>query len=169
MKALVASRTEPIGALVSGPYGQFTCEGSGGTGRFVYLAGGIGGVPFISMLEHASRFASEDRILFLWGAATRDDLFGMEAISTATVKIPGFRFVPVLSSDPLWTGERGRIDAEKLVSIIPVFFGASEEDFEWNSASFWLCGPESFRRDLKKCLKNLKVHPAAIHVETFSR
>ena len=36
LKALVASRTEPIGALVSGPYGRFTCEGSGGTGRFVF-------------------------------------------------------------------------------------------------------------------------------------
>ena len=134
----------------------------------MFLAGGIGGVPFISMLEHASRFASEDRILFLWGAATRDDLFGMETIATATTKIPGFRFVPVLSKDPLWTGERGRIDADKLVRIVPAFFGASEEDFEWNSASFWLCGPKSFRRDLKKGLKKLKVHPAAVHEETFS-
>jgi len=168
LKTLVSSRTEPIQAVIAGPYGRFTCEGLGGTGRFVFLAGGIGGVPFISMLEHASRFASEDRILFLWGAGTRDDLFGMETITTATAKIPGFRFVPVLSRDPLWTGERGRIDGDKLLRIVPAFFGANTDNFEWNSASFWLCGPESFRRDLKKTLKSLKVHHAAVHEERFS-
>jgi ferredoxin-NADP reductase len=150
-----------------GPYGKFSYLETPGTGRFVFLAGGIGAAPFLSMIRHMTEADREARLLFLWGARTRDDLVEKEALLSAGELMPNFRFVPVLSHDPRWTGERGRIDGEKLRRLVPAFFSAAPEDFEWNSASYRVCGPGSFNRDVRRMLRGFGASPKAVHEESF--
>jgi NAD(P)H-flavin reductase len=157
----------PVRARVVGPFGRFSYLAAPGTGRFVFLAGGMGAAPFLSMLRFMADEDREGRVLLLWGARTREDLFAAYELEEAAERLGGFRFVPVLSHDPLWSGERGRVDREKLERFVPAFFGSSQENFEWNSASYWLCGPPSFRKDLIKTLRSLDVRGAAIHEERF--
>lgn len=156
-----------IRARVVGPFGRFSYLSAPGTGRFVFLAGGMGGAPFLSMLRFMADADRDHRVLLLWGARTREDIFAAGELERTTERVHGFRFVPVLSHDPLWTGERGRIDREKLERIVPAFFGSSLPDFEWNSASYWLCGPPPFARDLGGALRSFGVSRAAIHEERF--
>ncbi len=163
----VAAGAPPIRARIAGPFGRFSYLRARGTGRFVFLAGGMGGAPFLSMLRFMALADRELRVFLLWGARTRDDLFAASELEEAAAELRHFRYVPVFSHDPLWTGERGRLDREKLERLVPAYFGSAPADFEWNSASYWLCGPPAFGRDLTKTLRDLGVHRAAIHEERF--
>ncbi len=167
LAAGTAEPSAPVRARVVGPFGRFSYLRAPGTGRFVFLAGGMGAAPFISMIRFMADADRERRVLLLWGARTREDLFALPDLEDAASRIPRFRFLPVLSHDPLWTGERGRLDGEKLERIVSAYFGSEPADFEWNSASYWLCGPPPFRRDLKTELRLRGVHRAAIHEERF--
>jgi len=170
LKGLVAS-VRPgarVEAVLRGPFGRFSYLEAPGTGRFVFLAGGIGGAPLLSMARYLAHSDRGQTSLFLWGARTREDLFALDELAEASRLLPRFRFVPVLSHDPRWTGERGRIDAEKLERMVPAFFGSVPGDFEWNSASYRICGPGSFNRDLRAALMRFGARRAAIHEERFS-
>ena len=162
-----ATGAPPIRARIAGPFGRFTYLRARGTGRFVFLAGGMGGAPFLSMIRFMAEADPDLRVLLLWGARTREDLFAAAELEEAAEQLRRFSFVPVLSHDPLWKGERGRLDREKLERVVPAYFGSAPEDYEWSSASYWLCGPPSFSRDLRQVLRNLGVHRAAIHEERF--
>ncbi len=156
-------------AKLWGPFGRFSYLDARGTGRFVFLAAGIGGAPFLSMIRYMADADRNARALFLWGARTRDDLAETAELSRAAGSVPGFRFVPVLSHDPRWTGERGRIDGEKLDRLVPAFFGSSAAAFEWNSASYRLCGPYPFAREIGRLLRRRGAEKSAIHAESFDR
>lgn len=160
------ARTLPplTSTLLWGPFGRSDYLESSATRRFVFLAGGIGASPFLSAIRFMAHAERNLRILFIWGARTRDDLVGKEALSPAAAS---FGFVPVLSHDPRWTGERGRIDGEKLGRLVPAFFGTSPEAFEWNSASYRLCGPGTFSRDLRRVLRGFGVDKRAIRSQSF--
>lgn len=169
-KELVAS-VRPgarVEAALRGPFGTFSYLEAPGTGRYVFLAGGIGVTPFLSMVRYMAHSDRDRRVLLVWGARTRDDLLGLDCLADATRALSRFRVVPVLSHDPLWTGERGRLDEEKLGRLVPAFFSAAPEDFEWNSASYRLCGPGTFNRDLTAALRRFGVSGAAIHEARFS-
>jgi NAD(P)H-flavin reductase len=168
LAAETAGPPTPVRARVVGPFGRFSYLRAPGTGRFVFLAGGMGAAPFLSMVRFMADADRERRVLLLWGARTREDLFALGDLEDAAARLSRFRFVPVLSHDPLWTGERGRLDGEKLDRIVSAYFGSAPADFEWNSASYWLSGPPPFRRDLKAALRLRGVHRAAIHEERFS-
>jgi NAD(P)H-flavin reductase len=154
-------------ARVWGPYGQFSYLETPGSRRFVFIAGGIGAAPFLSMLRYMTEEDRDFRLLFIWGARTRDDLVEKEALLFAGERMSHFRFVPVLSHDPRWTGEKGRIDREKIERLVPAFFAADPRSFEWNSASYRICGPDGFNRDLKRILRDFGALPKAVHTESF--
>ena len=154
-------------AFVWGPYGNFSYLETPGTGRFVFIAGGVGAAPFLSMIRYMTEADRDARVLFLWGARTRDDLIEKEALLLAGERMPNFRFVPVLSHDPRWTGERGRIDREKIERLVPAFFSAAARDFEWNSASYRICGPGSFNKDTRNTLRVLGAGTMAMHAQSF--
>lgn len=154
-------------ARVWGPYGKFSYLETPGTGRFVFIAGGVGAAPFLSMIRYMTEADRNARLLFIWGARTRDDLVEKEALLIAGERMHNFRFVPVLSHDPRWTGEQGRIDREKIERLVPAFFASAAGDFEWNSASYRICGPGGFNRDVRKILRNFGASAKAVHEESF--
>ena len=155
-------------AQIWGPFGRFSYLETPGTGRFVFLAGGIGATPFLSMIRYMADADRQARVLFLWGARTRDDMAEKDVLAAAAERLPGFRFVPVLSHDPRWTGECGRVDGEKIDRLVPAFFGSNPESFEWNSASYRICGPGCFGADLRRALLDRGVKRTAIHSQSFN-
>ena len=155
-------------AVIRGPFGRFSYLEAPGSGRFVFMAAGIGAAPFLSMIRYMADADRGAKCLFLWGARTRDDLFLADELARAQERLPGFRFVPVLSHDPRWTGEKGRIDREKIERIVPAFFGSAPGDFEWNSASYRLCGPSGFERDLRAAFRANGTGKRAVHSLSFA-
>jgi ferredoxin-NADP reductase len=168
---------------VSRPHGRFALPPEG---DLVLVAGGIGIAPFLSMLGSIAASGTDRRVLLLWGARTRDDLVARDRIRFFEESIPNFRLIPSLTHDPLWTGERGRLDREKLERIVSGFFAEPPKrrrvpaGFEegplaaergtgesgWNSRFYLVSAPAGMRRSIVRCLKSLGVKGRMIRSET---
>jgi predicted ferric reductase len=114
----VASIAPGTRAYVDGPHGVFSPDRHGGPG-FVFLAGGVGIEPIMSMLRtFAARKERRPAYLFygvnrLGEATFRDEIDRLASRLALTVSY-------VVSDPPAgWTGERGRIDADVLRRGLP--------------------------------------------------
>ena len=150
-------RGSPWLAWLDYPYGVFTTEGAG-AGPWVFLAAGIGIVPFLAMA--GDRLRDDARILIVWAAHNRDELAGFEQLSAINTRRPSIRMVPVLAHDPLWTGRQGKLDRQALEELA----GRELADPE---ARYWICCPVPLRRSLVKALKSLGVPGKHIRCEVF--
>jgi propane monooxygenase reductase subunit len=117
---------------VTGPYGTFTLR-AGSDRRIVFIGGGAGMAPILSVLRQIASKDDFDRpIVFYYGARTERDLFYLDEITALGERIPDFAFVPVLSdadSDEA-PGERG---------MVTDVVGRREQDL--STADVYLCGP----------------------------
>jgi propane monooxygenase reductase component len=89
---------------VTGPYGVFTLRSSSPR-RLLFIGGGAGMAPILSLLRSLSDTDSERVATYYYGARTEADLFHLEELA-------GLRcgFVPALSEDSNgWAGEAGLI------------------------------------------------------------
>jgi len=89
---------------VTGPYGVFTLRSSSPR-RLLFIGGGAGMAPIVSLLRSLSETGSERESTYYYGARTEADLFHLDELS----ELP-CRFVPALSEDSDgWAGEAGLI------------------------------------------------------------
>lgn len=134
--------------LLEGPYGRFTFS------RFpkrrqIWVAGGIGITPFISMSRTlAAQPTSEWEI----------DLFYSVERPTDAAFLEELRCNPRLKLHEVFTQQSGRLSLEQVASVS----GALAE------REFLLCGPAAMVRDLKRQLKEKLVPADQIHTEVFS-
>jgi propane monooxygenase reductase component len=92
-----------------GPYGVFTLRDSSPR-RLVFIAGGAGMAPIMSLLRSMEEKGSQRPATFYYGARTADDLFVLEELERLTDTLPDMTFVPALSdSAEGWDGEAGLI------------------------------------------------------------
>lgn len=93
------------------PLGTFHLRG--GDAPMVCIAGGSGLAPLVSILEHARANRIKRECTLLFGARTQADLYQLDAIENIASSWQGnFRFIPVLSHEPLdsdWQGARGLV------------------------------------------------------------
>ena len=94
------------------PYGVFTLR-EDSDGDIVFIGGGTGMAPLLSILRYMARKGIERKATFYFGARTPKDLFYVDEIRELGERLPGeFRFVPALSEpgpDDEWDGETGLI------------------------------------------------------------
>ncbi len=94
-----------------GPFGMFTLRDSSPR-RLVFIAGGAGMAPVLSLLRSMAEKGTERAATFYYGARTKDDLFVLDEIERIGGELPDFKFVPALSEaedDDDWDGEAGMI------------------------------------------------------------
>ncbi len=107
----------------SGPYGKFILTGD--TAPAVFIAGGSGMAPILSMLTDMKEKGSTRKAYYFFGAATQKDLFYYEYLKKMESSLPDFKFIPALSNEPEgtgWNGERGLI-TETVKKILPDMTG----------------------------------------------
>jgi propane monooxygenase reductase subunit len=95
----------------TGPYGVFTLRDSSPR-RLVFIAGGAGMAPVMSLLRSMVEKGSTRPATFYYGARTEADLFELEELERLGRELPDMRFVPALSeagADSGWEGESGLI------------------------------------------------------------
>lgn len=94
----------------NGPYGDFRL--SGNSAPMVFLAGGSGIAPFVSIL-HAMRRGQDRRpAVFFFGARTVRDLCLADQMAEFARALPDFTYVPVVSQPAgadAWQGETGLV------------------------------------------------------------
>jgi Na+-transporting NADH:ubiquinone oxidoreductase subunit F len=126
----------------TGPYGQFRLTDS--SAPAIFIGGGSGMAPFWSMLHDMREKGIRRKIIFFFGALTLRDLFLLDELRELQKALPGFSFIPALSSEKEnseWKGECGLI-TEVVARLMP-----NCSDYE-----AYLCGSPGM---LEACIKVL--------------
>ena len=143
---------------VDGPYGTFTADLAAKSSGLVFLAGGVGIAPIVSILRRLA--VDGDRrpaTLFFCNRIFEHILFREEFDALASRL--NLRVVHVLSEPPLdWSGERGFISREILMRHLPS---------EFTDFSYFVCGPDPMIRLAERNLSSLGIPLRKIHSEIF--
>ena len=148
-------------ALVQGPFGRFSYVLHPDERDFVFLAGGIGITPFISMLRHMEQTRQTVPVLLLYANRSEPDIaFRAELDRIARGGRPRLRVVHALEQPPEgWRGEKGRLDR-----------GMIERHLEGgvSGKAFYVCGPPPMMRALLGVLRRMGVPRRRLHWERFA-
>jgi predicted ferric reductase len=142
--------------LCDGPYGRFTPVR--GAGPYLFVAGGIGITPFLSILREWDAAGIAEPVTLVWSMRTRDEQIDEGFLDAAAARHAAFRFVPVLTREPGMAGRR--VDRALLSACI--------EPSGTAHLAAYVCGPDPFRRAVIGHLRDLGLPRRAIHDETFS-
>lgn len=146
---------------IRGPYGRFSYLLYPKEKNIVFIAGGIGITPFISMLRHMDATSSDHSVLLLYANKTiRNIVFGEELSQMQKRKNIDLKVIYYLSHpEEDWQGESGHITGDKIKQHCA-------KDF--HKRSFWLCGPAPMQKSLLKQISDLGISTKQIHAENFS-
>jgi Na+-transporting NADH:ubiquinone oxidoreductase subunit F len=95
---------------MTGPYGEFHLSES--ASPMIFIAGGSGMAPFVSILNHMKNTNLKRRVEFFFGCNTIEDLYLMQAMQSFREVMPDFHFIPVVacpSPQSNWQGQTGLV------------------------------------------------------------
>lgn len=140
--------------IIDGPHGVFTA-GKMRTDKALLVAGGIGITPLRAIAAGLAA-QKKDCVLVFLNKTRKDIAFGAELAELE--KTGFFKAVHILSDDPAWPGEKGRVDSDRLKRLVPDLAGRDA----------FLCGPPPMMAALRAELPGLGVPKNHIHYEQFS-
>ncbi|MCU0521603.1 MAG: ferric reductase-like transmembrane domain-containing protein [Anaerolineae bacterium] len=156
--------TGKVGALekgarvfVDGPYGTFDMEDHPGEG-YVFIAGGIGAAPVMSMLRTLDDCGDRQPLTFFYGNPTWESITFREELEAMKERL-NLKLVHVLERPPEgWEGETGYITKDVLGRHVP---------FDLPNSVYFICGPLPMIRGVTRALHALKVPRAHCHAEQY--
>jgi ferredoxin-NADP reductase len=142
-----------------GPYGDFTLHKNEATPA-VFLIGGIGVTPVVSMIAQAAHDKTKHEILLIHSSRTPADLPYLQELKKLADENTNFRYVPVASDEAPsdWQGETGPIDHEVVKKYVA----------DLAKPKFYLSGPEVMVKAMRALLVELNVDEDNIRTEEFS-
>ena len=148
-------------AAVHGSFGRFSHVLHPHERDLVFLAGGIGITPLMSMLRHMRDTDDDRSVLLLYGNRTEKDIvFRDELEAIEKGKRPDLTVVHVLSgAGKDWTGETGHVDRERIEKYCGV---------DLSKRIFYVCGPQKMAEAVIKTLLEMGVSKSRIRQEIFS-
>ncbi len=127
-------KTVPLGAKlrVSSPIGSFTLHRDSSKPA-VFLVGGIGITPVLSILAHATEECLPHRIYLFYSNHDPGKIAFLDELQMWQKRNVNFTFVPTVTTPngSPWPYERGRIDPEMLARHLS----------ETHGAIYYVCGP----------------------------
>lgn len=152
-------------AYLDGPYGVFTVDRYGDAPGFVFIAGGVGAAPILSMLRTMADRNDKRPLWFIYGNVRLEDVIFREELEALKGRL-NIRLVHVLNEPPRdWDGETGFLTTELLQKILP---GSDDNgDGDGKNYEYFLCGPKPMSDAVQQGLHTLHVPLGKIHVEFF--
>ena len=148
----------PIGSEVEiqGPDGNFILPDDTST-PLVFITGGIGITPIISML----RFIQKNKLLYkvtiLYSNNDEKSTAFLEELQSCAKENPKINIVLIMTEEPDFQGEHRLIDIQFIKEYVP----------DWQSAIFMLSGPPGMVKAIFNELKKLGVDKKKIKLEEF--
>jgi predicted ferric reductase len=148
-------------AAVHAAFGRFTYTLHPEEKDLVFLAGGIGITPLMSMLRHMRDVQADHSVVLLYGNPnTEQAVFHPEIMEIEAGAHPQLKVVDVLSDpDENWDGEIGYIDKEKIIRHCGE---------NLSGKTFYVCGPPPLVAAVISALDELAVSHRQVRVEIFS-
>lgn len=144
---------------VTGPFGVFTLR-DGQDADLVFLGGGAGMAPILSLLRSMAERGLDRRTTFYYGARGRKDLCFEDELRALEQTLPQFRYVPALSEpadEDGWDGETG---------LITDVLKRAEGDLA--GADAYVCGPPPMVEAALDLLPTLGVDDKRIFYDKFT-
>jgi predicted ferric reductase len=145
---------------IEAPFGRFSHGFHPEDKNFVFVAGGIGITPIISMIRHMKSEEKNVPVLLIYANKTEKDIaFRNELDAISQSEIPQLNIVHVLEHpDSDWQGEKGYVNNEILTKTIDSF----------ENKAYYICCPPAMRKTVLKLLKSNGVKDKQIRVEIFA-
>lgn len=147
-------------AWLDAPYGTFGIDEYQEAAGFVFVAGGVGIAPILSMLRTLADRGDRRPLLLFYGNRVWDRVaFREELESEGLSRRLDLKVVHVLQEPPPhWQGEVGFVTEDVLRRHLP----AARDSFE-----VLLCGPTPMTKCVERSLATLGVPAARVHSEIF--
>ena len=160
-KRVFREASHELEVKVEGPSGSFTLH-KNPTKPAVFLAGGIGITPFLSMVRQAAKDRPPQSLYLFYSNRRPEDAPFLDLLAALTSENPNFHFIPTMTamvkSRREWTGETGVIDREMLLRYVPKVLGPI----------YYIAGPPAMVAAMRQMLPSAGVDEDDIRTEEFS-
>lgn len=156
-------RNSPMGLEVSvdGPNGSFTLHKNAARPA-VFLAGGIGITPFLSIVQQATKQKLPHTMYLFYSNRRPEDSAFLDLLTELAAGDSNFHYIAtmteMLKSLRQWTGETGFIDQAMLLRNIPDLVGPI----------YYIAGPPAMVAAMRQTLVTAGVDEDDIRTEEFS-
>ncbi len=144
---------------VDGPYGVFSYVRLPVDTPVVFVAGGIGITPFLSMLESMAHRGDDRRVELFWAVRKREDLIRWDTMRLMSDQLPNLRLFATLSRDEAPGMRSGRPSVDWL---------EENDAIRHDGTHYYLCGPVPMMEGLIRDLKKRNIPTGRIHFEKFA-
>ncbi|QAA98387.1 MULTISPECIES: benzoate 1,2-dioxygenase electron transfer component BenC [Agrobacterium tumefaciens complex] len=139
---------------VTGPLGSFYLRND--DRPLLFLAGGTGLAPFLSMLEVLARNGSQQKIHLIYGVTRDLDLVLVDQLEAYTARLPNFTFATVVAEEASTHPLKGWVTQHMPEGMLSADFDA------------YLCGPPPMVDAVRHYFDDNGVKPASFHYEKFT-
>lgn len=149
---------------VSGPYGGFVLDTTHDK-KAVFIAGGIGITPFMSMLRYLDALHADNDVTLLYSCANQDDIPFKDELLTIQSNHPNLKVIFVVGDGPTdhlpaKHVATGRISADLLDTVT---------DKNYGGCRFFICGPPVFMKAMAGILGKQGAPKKNILTEAFTQ
>jgi predicted ferric reductase len=142
-------------AIMMGPYGTFGESYLKHDKDMLWIAGGIGITPFLSLAKHESKFPSGRKIVLFWAIKNQDDAFHDTELETEKKKNKNFEYVTWISQ------KKGRFTLDNILEII-------KDKIDIKTVRILMCGPPPMIYRLSHDFRRMGVSYHDIFFEDFN-
>jgi ferredoxin-NADP reductase len=143
--------------VASGPHGEFYFDEAIHR-SIVLIAAGSGITPMISILRYIDDLHISTPVTLLYCVRTRKDIIFETELERLKNSLPNFKCGVSLSQpDETWKGHSGRFNREFLLDMVA----------EFETPTFFLCGPSGFMANAHQVLNSLGVDESRVAEESF--
>ncbi len=141
----------------NGPAGVFRYHPVFHSKRSVFLGGGSGITPFVSMIRTALESGEDRDITLLYGSRTEELAMYHGELAAFAEGHPNFHYTLILSDEEKEGMEHGFIDAERIRAHVPDIL----------DCTYYMCGPAVMMEFCRKALDELQIPGRSIRREVF--
>lgn len=145
---------------ITGPYGQFRFDPNVNK-KVLFIAGGTGIAPFISMLRYIDQMHLDTEIKLLYSVRYVDEIIKRQELDDLTKRIKLDYAVTVTRPNEDrgrgWNGLTGHVDASMIANYAK----------DVNERTSYICGPLGFVKAVKDALKSLNISEASIKADVW--
>ncbi len=149
---------------VYGPFGGFVFDMTVEK-RAVFIAGGIGITPFMSILRYLSALNASNEVTLIYSCATQDDIPFFDELTAIEKAHPHIQVVFVIGKGPT-----DKLIPEKVRTghITPELIDEITKQ-HYQDLRFFLCGPPMFMKPMIKALVKRGANKSDILTEAFTQ
>lgn len=143
----------------SAPSGNFYYNPLSHSRKSVFIAGGSGITPFMSMIREICDAGLDREVTLLYGNRTTANILFHDELDELKFRYPDFKYVPVVVEPPMgYNGVRGLIDAGCIKKCVN----------DYSSCTYYLCGPDAMYDFCIPQIVSLGIKHRWIRKEMFS-